>query len=231
MASNRPYDFASFQLFLFRIITDGCTPQFATAMMATLKTMIYALVVLLPYATSVHGLEVTPNSPCKPKCAAGNAAISENNVVCIDSDFSSSGTGSQFQQCVECELGSNAADPKTGTTDVMWGLCKSFVPKSAWHPLLQGPDNMRYALSSCMFGFPTQKVSLSSPCQVTCAPLSNAIESGLATNATVADLSFCNTANFTSTIIQKCVFCYGLMDQQKYLANCTPCPLSPPELY
>jgi hypothetical protein len=73
-----------------------------------------------------------------------------------------------------------------------------------------------------MFGFPTQMVSLSSPCQVTCTPLSTAIESGLNTNATIADLSFCNTANFSTTNIQNCVFCYGLMDQQKYLANCMP---------
>jgi hypothetical protein len=71
-----------------------------------------------------------------------------------------------------------------------------------------------------MFGFPTQKVSLSSPCQVTCASLSTAIESGLGTNATTADLGFCNTAGFSTATIQNCVFCYGLIDQQKYLANC-----------
>ena len=78
-----------------------------------------------------------------------------------------------------------------------------------------------------MYGFPTQMVSLSSPCQVTCTPLSTAIESGLSTNATIADLSFCNTANFSTTNIQQCVFCYGLMDQQKYLANCMPVPYLP----
>jgi hypothetical protein len=89
--------------------------------------------------------------------------------------------------------------------------------------LLHPPDNLRYALSACMFGFPVQMVSLSSPCQVTCTPLSNAIESGLGTNATTADLGFCNTANFSAAAIQQCVFCYGLMDGQKYLANCMPC--------
>src|ERR1700733_4559008 len=83
---------------------------------------------------------------------------------------------------------------------------------------------MRYTLSACLYGFPTQMVSLSSPCQVTCAPLSIAIESGLSINATIADLSFCSAANFSTTIIQQCVFCYGLMDQQKYLANCMPAP-------
>jgi hypothetical protein len=83
------------------------------------------------------------------------------------------------------------------------------------------PDNMRFALSSCIYGFPTAKISLSSPCQVSCASLSNAIESGLGTNVTTTDLGFCTSANFSATVIQNCVFCYGLTDQQKYMANCT----------
>src|SRR5436305_1177121 len=56
---------------------------------------------------------------------------------------------------------------------------------------------MRFALSSCIYGFPTEKISLSSPCQVSCATLSNAIESGLGTNVTTTDLGFCNSANFS----------------------------------
>ena len=71
---------------------------------------------------------------------------------------------------------------------------------------------------------------MSSPCQVTCATLSLAIESGLNNATATADLSFCNTANFSTTTIQQCVFCYGLTDQQRYLANCMPVPyLSPPK--
>ena len=73
-----------------------------------------------------------------------------------------------------------------------------------------------------MFGYPVQKVSISSPCQVTCAPLYYAIESGLGnkTHPTSTNLSFCNQATFTENVISQCVFCYGLMDDQKYLANC-----------
>jgi hypothetical protein len=194
----------------------------ATAMMAIPRTALFALSLLLVSASHVHGLQVTPNSPCKSKCATGTAGTTENGIVCLDSDYNSTVSGSQFQQCVECELSSKAADPITGTTDVMWGLCKSMRANSALRTLSHSLDNLRYALSACMYGFPTQMVSLSSPCQVTCTPLSTAIESGLGTNATTADLSFCNTANFTTTLIQNCVFCYGLMDQQKYLANCMP---------
>ena len=90
----------------------------------TLRTA--ALVLLLFSAIGTYSLEVTPNSPCKSKCASGaSSGTTENDIVCLDSDFTSTATGAQFQQCVECELGSKAADPKTGTTDVMWALCKS----------------------------------------------------------------------------------------------------------
>lgn len=192
--------------------------------MAIPRTALFALSLLLLSASRVNGLEVTPNSPCKSKCATGTAGTAENNIVCLDSDYNSTSSGAQFQECVECELGSKAADPVTGTTDVMWALCKSMHANSALRTLSLSLDNMRYTLSACLYGFPTQLVSVSSPCQVSCTPLSTAIESGLGTNATIADLSFCNTANFSATNIQNCVFCYGLMDQQKYLANCMPRP-------
>ena len=104
--------------------------------MATLRTATTALLLLLLLAAhGIHSLQVTPNSPCKSQCATGDSITTENDIVCLDSDFSSTGTGSQFQQCVECELGSTAADPKTGTTDVLWGLCKSDMRLSARHAL------------------------------------------------------------------------------------------------
>lgn len=90
------------------------------------------------------------------------------------------------------------------------------------HPSHNWPDNLRYTLSACMFGFPVQIVSPSTPCQVTCTPLSPGIESGLGINSSTTDLSFCNVPNFNPGNIQQCVFCYGLLDEQKYLANCTP---------
>jgi len=98
--------------------------QAATTMMAIPRTALFALSLLLVFASRVHGLEVTPNSPCKSKCATGSAGTAENNIACLDSDYTPTGSGAQFQQCVECELGSKAVDPVTGTTDVMWALCK-----------------------------------------------------------------------------------------------------------
>src|SRR5947209_3421740 len=100
-------------------------------MMAIFRTALFVLSLLLVPASHIHGLEVTPHSPCKSKCASGSATTTENSIVCVDSDYNSTAPGSQFQQCVECELGSKAADPITGTTDVMWGLCKSMCVNSA----------------------------------------------------------------------------------------------------
>lgn len=99
--------------------------------MAIHRTALFVLSLLLLPASHIHGLEVTPHSPCKSKCASGNAATTENSIVCLDSDYNSTSSGVQFQQCVECELGSKAADPITGTTDVMWGLCKSICANSS----------------------------------------------------------------------------------------------------
>src|SRR3954454_1272070 len=99
-------------------------------MMAIPRTALFTLSLLLASTSRIYGLEVTPNSACKSKCATG-AATTENSIVCVDSDYTSTGSGSQSQQCVECELASRAADPTTGTTDVMWGLCKSMLANSA----------------------------------------------------------------------------------------------------
>jgi hypothetical protein len=93
--------------------------------MASLRTVFFASAILLfGAAPRSHGLEVTPNSPCRSKCNTGGGATTESSIVCLDSDYSSTGSGAHFQQCVECELSSSAANPTTGTTDVMWALCK-----------------------------------------------------------------------------------------------------------
>ncbi len=82
-------------------------------------------------------------------------------------------------------------------------------------------DNLRYTVSTCVFGFPVEKVSLSTPCQVSCAPLQDAISHNLNTNVTLDDLSYCNLPSFQDTVgINRCAECYGRMDGEAYLANC-----------
>src|ERR1700722_7437387 len=122
-------------MFPLPIAAAGICEQ-QTAMMAIPRTALFALSLLLVSVSRIHGLKVTPNSPCKSKCGTGTAATTENSIVCLDSDYTSTSSGEQFQQCVECELGSKAADPITGTTDVMWGLCKSMRANSALRTFL-----------------------------------------------------------------------------------------------
>ena len=82
-------------------------------------------------------------------------------------------------------------------------------------------DNLRYAFSACVFGNPVKKTAISTPCQVSCDPLKNALGHNLDTNATIEDLSYCNIPGFQDTIgINRCAACYGRMDGQVYMANC-----------
>jgi len=166
---------------------------------------------LLWLAATGRSLQVVPNSPCESVCNPAQFGTTQDDIVCLDSDYTATTNGSRFERCVSCELTSSAIDPKTGTSDPLWALY-----------------NLRYAVSECMFGFPAQIISPSSPCQVSCQPLSPGVTMGLQSNASSTDLSFCNAGNFTDGLISQCVFCYGLLDQQKYIANCTPPPSGQP---
>lgn len=82
---------------------------------------------------------------------------------------------------------------------------------------------LRYTLSSCMFGFPTERVSISSPCQVTCQPLNVSVGHGISNDTRDADpgLDFCNAGQFDDITINNCAFCYSFIPQQLFIANCT----------
>lgn len=92
---------------------------------------------------------------------------------------------------------------------------------------------LRYTLSGCMFAWPSTHISISSPCQVSCAVLNESIEYQITndTSKTSPELGFCNVGAFDSTDINRCAFCYSFVPQQLYLANCragTPLPPQPP---
>lgn len=76
-------------------------------------------------ASNVAALQYVRGSNCTASCAEGDAAPATQgkDIVCSDSDFNNSATGSAFQACVSCELQSQALDQKTGQTDVGWALC------------------------------------------------------------------------------------------------------------
>ncbi|KAK4933911.1 hypothetical protein LTR66_015825, partial [Elasticomyces elasticus] len=84
--------------------------------------------------------------------------------------------------------------------------------------------NLRYTLSECMFAYPAEIVSISSHCQITCAPLQDATtyqidpDVGTATANTPPTLDFCNQY-FDDNALNNCSFCYSMIPQQLFLAN------------
>jgi hypothetical protein len=74
-----------------------------------------------------------------------------------------------------------------------------------------------------MFGYPTERVSISSPCQVTCQPLNVSVGYGISNDTNDADpgLDFCTAARFDDKTINNCAFCYSFIPQQLFIANCT----------
>ncbi|TQB72188.1 hypothetical protein MPDQ_006986 [Monascus purpureus] len=157
--------------------------------------------VLNPLIPVVLGLRTTVGSPCTDVCHQTSNETTPADIVCLDSDYNTTITGSNFQKCVECQLRSSYADNYTGETDVLWGLY-----------------NLRYAFSTCVFGYPKQVNNISSPCIVACQPLDAALEPGL-TTATSDYYSMCLPDVFPDNIVTTCEFCYNLTTNQVYMAN------------
>lgn len=82
--------------------------------------------VLNPLIPVVLGLRTTVGSPCTDVCHQTSNETTPADIVCLDSDYNTTITGSNFQKCVECQLRSSYADNYTGETDVLWGLCMLF---------------------------------------------------------------------------------------------------------
>lgn len=155
---------------------------------------------------AVVGLRTTPGSPCANVCNQVSANTTGSEIVCLDEQFSQTTKGSDFQNCVECQLESTYSDSSSGQADVDWGLY-----------------NLRYAFSSCVYGFPEQVANISSPCVVSCQSLSSALEYDLDDPSGVNFDTWCGTSSFADNVISQCEFCYNLTsnmtDSQVYLAN------------
>ena len=75
------------------------------------------------FASDVFALRTTPGSPCQNACHQASEDTTPEEIVCLDADYNSTVTGSNFQKCLECELQSTYWNPSSGETDVLWGLC------------------------------------------------------------------------------------------------------------
>jgi len=91
----------------------------------------------------------------------------------------------------------------------------------------------RYALAGCMFAWPEAHISISSPCQVSCAALNASIDYQITNDTSTArpGEAFCNVGTFDSTTINRCAFCYSFIPQQLFLANCKALTVFPLGLF
>lgn len=87
-----------------------------------------------------------------------------------------------------------------------------------------GLDNLRYTLSSCLFGFANATDAVSTPCSTSesCAHLQEALENDNLDPAAGHPYSYCSADNnaFLGSYHDKCSSCLGSSSDEKYLANC-----------
>lgn len=119
------------------------------------------------------------------------------------------GLGSLYVNCVRFERQSNGAD-------------------------ISPPDNLRYAFSTCVYGFPSVVTNQTSQCPVACAGVEAAVQLGLMNPSAENFRNWCSSTTFADNVISTCEFCYNLTSEavnpgttgaQVYLANCAYTPI------
>ena len=86
-----------------------------------------ALLFVLSQFAAVVGLRTTPGSPCEDVCHRQSTNTTSKEIVCLDRQYNTTSSGSHFEECVSCQLGSNYTDEAAGESDVSWGLCMQFL--------------------------------------------------------------------------------------------------------
>ena len=116
---------------------------------------------------------VTPGSSCEDLCGNVDDATTPADIDCNQNSYSTSAAGIVFQGCVTCELSSTFT--AGNQTDLQWMLCRS-TAHHLWPDglasrcpqpvtrLTRSPDNVRYAVSFCLFGDPRNEQIGDSPC-------------------------------------------------------------------
>jgi hypothetical protein len=166
--------------------------------------MSLAIIFLSSVFPAVRGLRTAPGSPCADVCGTTSNTTS-SEIACLDSEYDEK-KGQDFEKCVTCLLESSYLDRTSGDTDVNWGLY-----------------NLRYTVSSCVFGYPASFSNISSPCPVSCDPVRPAVEADITNPSSSNFNSWCGTSTFADNVVNSCEFCYNLTatqnQKQVYLAN------------
>ncbi|OAP62231.1 hypothetical protein AYL99_04434 [Fonsecaea erecta] len=174
--------------------------RLATGAPPSMLAIVGLLLAVLLRLTSA--LQSVAGSPCQSVCA--NAGSLEQDVLCLDADYQALPSGRAFQTCVACQLNSTAVDTANNETDVAWALLA-----------------LRYTLAGCMFAIPEDHISISSPCQVSCASLNASIGYRITNDSSTVQPgnAFCTADPFDDYTINKCATCYSFIPQQLYQAN------------
>ncbi|KAJ5206923.1 hypothetical protein N7491_002447 [Penicillium cf. griseofulvum] len=162
---------------------------------------VVAVILLNSPAPVVFGLKTTPGSPCTDVCGKTTNTTS-SEIACVDQSYNNTSVGKSFEKCISCQLDSEFHDMNTGESDVNWGLY-----------------NLRYAFSTCVFGFPDSISNVSSPCPVACDGVRLAVRTHIEDPDTSNLNSWCDTKSFADNVVNTCEFCYNLTTTQVYMAN------------
>ncbi|PGH12510.1 hypothetical protein AJ79_04254 [Helicocarpus griseus UAMH5409] len=167
--------------------------------------LLSSLALLSLFAGRGLGYRVTPGSPCESICLRPSRNTTADGIVCSDDDFSSP-PGTYFQECVKCLLRSPyfiRVGFEDSESDVEWGLY-----------------NLRYAVSSCIFGYPEEKLKgYSTPCQVTCELLRPAFGLNLLDPGVRNMYDHCGMGAFDDGVIDQCAFCFNMTESERYIGN------------
>ena len=163
-------------------------------------------------------LEVTPGSSCAsfclndgktdtldPKASSTNAT----DITCRDEDYSSEEAGIKFRNCMQCLAKSNTTTDSE--SDLHWYLY-----------------NLRFTLSSCLFGFPDKpsEGQIQSPCIIdhACRPLKDPLASDGLDADKQDTYGYCEANNgaFMANSTWTCRDCLRASIEQTYFSNCKP---------
>ncbi|KAF5659175.1 exo-alpha-sialidase neuraminidase [Fusarium heterosporum] len=170
------------------------------------------LALVLP---SVLALQVTPDSECAALCSDGsNSTLNDANtittnssdIVCGDEEYSETGNGIRFKNCLNCLQKSDSTWKEQ--SDVFWFLY-----------------NVRYAFDVCLYSYPDPVSSgtTNSPCNIetSCGSLEDALTTSLLKTNADNQFDYCKADDsiIKSSSYKECISCLKSTSDQKYLAN------------
>ena len=190
--------------------------------------------------SSVHGVEVTPNSDCASFCLPSpnldpsvdlSSSTQTRDVVCNDWELdgpNSTQVGRLFHDCLQCESNSTAVDKPTKENDVYWFLCKICDLSAARYQLIFffGTVNTKFTLDWCIFSYPdNNSTAQSRACSDTCAGPQSAMKLAmtdqlLKTNASLQYQYCADGDGAFAANVDDCVECLQHVPQSMALVNC-----------